>query len=58
MRRPTDGDFIVLIFGGKTFTRHARAFEAMRETDRLLALGVPAFFMGRLEYRLERGESR
>ena len=30
----------------------------MRETDRLLALGVPAFFMGRLEYRLERGESR
>ena len=53
MRKPTDGDFIVLIFGGKTFTRHARAFEAIRETDRLLDLGVPAFFIGWLEFRLE-----
>ena len=58
MKPENDGDFVVLTFGGVLFTRHARAIEAMRETDRLLAQGIPAFFMGYLQYRLERGEKR
>ena len=58
MKPKNDGDFVVLAFDGKFFTRHARAFEAIRETDRLLALGIPAFFMGYLQFRLERGEKR
>ena len=58
MRATADSDFLVLTFGGVVFTRHARAFEAMRECDRLLAEGVPAFFMGNLQYRLERGSKK
>ena len=58
MKPENDGDFVVLTFGGVLFSRHARAFEAMRETDRLLAQGIPACFMGYLQYRLERGEKR
>ena len=53
-----DGDFVVLTFGGKVFTRHRRAFEALRECDHLIAQGIPAFFMGHLQYRLDRGEKR
>jgi len=53
--KSTDNDFVVLL-GGNFFTRHRRAFEAMRECDHLIARGFPAFFMGYLQYRLERGE--
>lgn len=58
MRKPVDGDFVVLTTGGVKFSRHHRAFEAMRECDRLVAAGWPAFFMGWLEYRLWLGEAR
>ncbi len=55
---PEDGDFIVLTTGGVKFTHHARAFEAVRETDRLLARGIPAFFTAFLHYRLDRGDRK
>ena len=58
MRATADSDFLVLTFGGVIFTRHARAFEALRECDRLLAAGFPAFFIGYLQHRLETGQKR
>ena len=57
MRRPTDSDFVVLI-DGYVFTRHGCAFEAIREVESLAAKGIPAFFMGYMDYRIERGMKR
>jgi hypothetical protein len=55
---PTDSDFFVMIRGGIIHSRHARAFEAMRECDHLVASGHRAFFIGCLQRRLQLGAKR
>ena len=55
---PTDSDFLVLISGGIIHSRHARAFEAMRECDHLGASGHRAIFIGGLQRRLQLGAKR
>jgi len=55
---PTDSDFFVMISGGIVHSRHARAFEAMRECDHLVASGHRAIFIGCLQRRLQIGAKR